>query len=150
MKLYALLLAIFATSLAENCYGISRTGTAIESQGVASRCNGRADGGGQGVRGIVVTDCHGTSFSSQGILATTATNCYGYSYQNRGISTEIATGCYGSSNGGSFGIFASRIANTSYGVSNTGTGLSSNIVIGCTGVNSFGTALTANFKYNAP
>jgi hypothetical protein len=46
---------------------------------------------------------------------------------------EIAIGSYGISNGGSFGINATFIANACYGRSSTGTGLKSFIAIGCRG-----------------
>jgi hypothetical protein len=82
-------------------------------------------------------------------LAETASNCYGQGLI-RGISANVAISCSGRSLGGSYGVFATSIANTCYGISATGTGLGANIAIGCIGVNNSGPSVLASYKYNMP
>jgi hypothetical protein len=146
--------AIFSGGTVNNCYGVSLNDIGVSAIS-ATNCFGQSsgpqpgvyvttaincygfnssnNGAGAGIRATTATNCYGYSNSSQGILASTVHNCYGQSVQNRGLSVEIAIGSYGISNGSSFGINATFIANACYGRSSTGTGIKSFIAIGCHG-----------------
>jgi hypothetical protein len=115
---------------ANNCYGYSSSATGLNA-GAAQNCQGYSSSGGPG------------------ISAETASNCYGQGLI-RGISANVAISCSGRSFGGSYGVFATSIANTCYGLSATGTGLGANIAIGCIGVNNSGPSVLASYKYNMP
>jgi hypothetical protein len=134
---------------ATNCAGIgSMIGTGLDAS-LANNCFGFATDG-RGINANTAISCYGQSNTSQGISAISASNCYGISLQNRGINVEIASGSYGVSQGGSFGINASRLAIHSFGSSNTGAGIGTNIAIGCIGINTAGPAVIATNKYNMP
>lgn len=135
---------------AQNCYGYcGGSGTGIYASAAAMNCYGLSNSG-TGLGAITAQNCQGVSYlSGPGISAETANNCYGQGLV-RGISANVATSCSGRSDGGSYGIFATSIANTCYGSSATGTGLGTTIAIGCIGVNNSGPSVLATYKYNMP
>ena len=117
-------------AIAQNCYGASSSATGLNA-GAAQNCQGYSTSGGPG------------------ISAETASNCYGQGLI-RGISANVAISCSGRSLGGSYGVFATSVANTCYGLSKTGTGLGTTIAIGCIGENNSGPSVLASYKYNMP
>ena len=132
---------------AADCSAYSASGPGI-SAGTAANCYGQSVSG-QGIAAGTALNCRGFSISSQGISAETASNCYGQSTQ-RGIFANVAISCSGRCDGGSYGLFATSVANTCYGLSATGTGLGTTIAIGCIGANNSGPSVLASYKYNMP
>jgi hypothetical protein len=137
-----------SANTAQNCYGTSSSNAGL-SANTAQNCYGTSSS----YVGLYVQDaqnCQGYSSSGgPGISAETASNCYGQGLI-RGISANVAISCSGRSFGGSYGVFATSIANTCYGISATGTGLGTTIAIGCIGVNNSGPSVLASYKYNMP
>ncbi|OAI42829.1 hypothetical protein AYO41_03460 [Verrucomicrobia bacterium SCGC AG-212-E04] len=134
---------------ATNCSATnSGPGIALDVQ-FASSCYGDSISG-EAIFAKSVINCGGFSSSNKGISAVSVMNCYGSSALNRGISADIVIGSTGNSNGGSFGINAAKLANTSVGTSATGTGLATNIAIGCIGTNNSGPSISFINKYNMP
>jgi len=149
-----------------NCYGTSSSGYGLNAN-TAQNCSGTSSSG-IGLNAFTAQNCYGTSSSYIGLYAQDAQNCQGYSSSGgpgisvetasncygqgliRGISANVAISCSGRSLGGSYGVFATSIANTCYGISATGTGLGANIAIGCIGVNNSGPSVLASYKYNMP
>ena len=155
---------LFAASVAQNCYGRSNNGiglaaeTALNCYGqsdsfndgisapTAQNCSGVSWGDSDGIRAVNASNCNGYSNGSgRGVEAETAINCYGKSALNRGVFANVAISCSGHSDGGSYGLFATSVANTCYGYSATGTGLNAYIAVGCTG-----TSVAYSFHYNMP
>ena len=140
-------------SAANNCYG-ETTDSSGSGYGLyadsANNCYGYSSGSSDGLYAYSANNCRGYSGDSKGIEAYSVSNCRGDSGSNRGISASLAFMSYGVSGGGSYGVFATSIANTCYGSSATGTGLGANIAIGCIGVNNSGPSVLASFKYNMP
>jgi hypothetical protein len=151
---------------AQNCFGSSSSGIGLTAF-TALNCYGTSSSG-AGLSANTAQDCAGNSSSYIGLYAQNAQNCQGYSSSGgpgisaetasncygqgliRGISANVANSCSGRSLGGSYGVFATSIANTCYGSSATGTGLGANIAIGCIGVNNSGASVLASYKYNMP
>ena len=161
------LVGLYADNTAQSCYGFSSGDTGLYANNTALNCYG-ASSSGIGVNAAIAQNCYGASSSATGLNAGAAQNCQGYSTSGgpgisaetasncygqgliRGISANVAISCSGRSLGGSYGVFATSIANTCYGISATGTGLGANIAIGCIGVNNSGPSVLASFKYNMP
>ena len=73
-------------------------------------------------------------------------NCYGESSTNRGIFAHVAIASSGRcTNGGSYGLFATSVANTCYGYSLSGTGLYAFIANSCDG-----SSVSYTYHYNIP
>ena len=140
---------LFAYYTAQNCIGISGTGTGLYGA-TAQNCIGTSVSG-TGLNALTAQNCYGYGGSSPGISAETASNCYGFSASNRGISANFAISCSGRCDvGGSYGLFATSVANTCYGYSHSGTGLSAIIAIGCIGANISGPSVSYINHYNMP
>jgi hypothetical protein len=112
---------------ASNCYGQSVSTTyglyGIYGYATVSNCFGQGASG-QGISAKSAANCRGFSDTSQGIFAETASNCYGESNSNRGIFANVAILCSGRCViGGSYGVYATSVANTCYGFSASGIGL---------------------------
>jgi hypothetical protein len=58
--------------------------------------------------------------------------------------------CSGECAGGSYGLFATSVANTCYGYSSSGTGLNAYIAIGCFGDTGSGNSVGYFYHYNMP
>jgi hypothetical protein len=129
---------------ASDCYGQSPGGNGIFAS-TATGCYGVSSNG-VGVYAVTANNCYGSSSSSQGINAETASNCRGVSVSNRGVFVNVAIACSGHTSGGSYGLYATSIANTCYGYSQTGMGLNAFIAIGCMGSYPIG----YTYHYNMP
>ena len=138
---------IFAIS-ALNCHGSSLNGPGIDAV-TAQNCSGGSRLG-IGLDATVAATCNGESDQSQGIRADSVSNCHGVSGLNRGIFAGLAIASKGQSLGGSYGLFATHVANACLGVSDVGTGLNATIAIGCVGTNSAGNSITHVHHYNMP
>jgi hypothetical protein len=123
-----------ASFSANNCTGVSTSGTGLNAAGTANNCYGVSLVG-DGLDSGTATGCYGTSYGGGfGVLTSfSAENCYGSSGSGDGVATSTALNCCGTSDSG-YGIIA-KTAQNCYGTNTSGTGLYANAAQNCYGFN---------------
>jgi hypothetical protein len=129
---------IGALTCAQNCYGISSTGTGIHAQQSAHNCYGYSSGSDYGLYCEVAENCYGYSASGTGLRATsTAINCHAFGGTTGLAADTSAENCYGRCNTNGIGLVAGNAINChGYCVAgNSGVGLSAGQASNCFGQN---------------
>ena len=144
--------AIYANN-ATDCHGTATgSGTGVYASFVANNCYGGSDTG-TGLSAAAANNCYGFSGTGNGVESTIASNCYGSSLGSTGVyTTVVANNCYGKSYGG-YGVFSSRVAIGCVGenTATSGVGLWTVLANSCVGLSFSGGAPTVySYHYNMP